>query len=360
MDATSSRSFPLWAGIATAVFFAGVFVVALMYTGAALSVGDWAPWSSKTSIPWGAIARLAVPLAALAAAVVAAVIAVYGHQTRLDELALSRDSDVTDRYTKAVEQLGQESAVVKIGGIYALERIHRESPLDRDTIWNLLHTYADMRAPSLLDGVIDNEVDPALEACLQVLGRTSGPSPPVRLRDRSLRRINLTGSSFPRSIFAGSDFIGAKLNGSDFSESFLRDLLLRAASARNADFSGATLSGANLTEAHLQGANLRRAHLRGADLTSADLSNANLRDADLTGADLARANLAGACLQSAHLERVYLSHANLEGVDLTNARIGERVVFSSWALDQLPEGSRRLVEEAGAAGRVIFIKDERS
>jgi hypothetical protein len=36
---------------------------------------------------------------------------------------LNREGHVTDRYTKAVSQLGDESSPVRVGGVYALERI---------------------------------------------------------------------------------------------------------------------------------------------------------------------------------------------------------------------------------------------
>ena len=40
---------------------------------------------------------------------------------------LSRQALVTDRYTKAIEQLGSDKPDVRIGGIYALERVARDS-----------------------------------------------------------------------------------------------------------------------------------------------------------------------------------------------------------------------------------------
>jgi hypothetical protein len=42
--------------------------------------------------------------------------------------SLSREGQVTDRYTKAVKQLGDKKVDVRLGGIYALERIARDSP----------------------------------------------------------------------------------------------------------------------------------------------------------------------------------------------------------------------------------------
>jgi hypothetical protein len=47
---------------------------------------------------------------------------------------LNREGHVTDRYTKAVGQLGDGSPAVRIGGVYALERIGNDSPKDRTTI----------------------------------------------------------------------------------------------------------------------------------------------------------------------------------------------------------------------------------
>jgi hypothetical protein len=43
---------------------------------------------------------------------------------------LTEQGQVTDRYTKAVEQLGSDKLDVRIGGIYALERVARDSATD--------------------------------------------------------------------------------------------------------------------------------------------------------------------------------------------------------------------------------------
>jgi hypothetical protein len=47
---------------------------------------------------------------------------------------LSREGQVTDRYTKAIEQLGSDKLDVRIGGIYALERVARDSARDHPTV----------------------------------------------------------------------------------------------------------------------------------------------------------------------------------------------------------------------------------
>ena len=56
--------------------------------------------------------------------------------------SLTRQGQVTDRYTKAIEQLGSDKGIdVRIGGIYALERIAHDSPRDHPTIMDVLATF---------------------------------------------------------------------------------------------------------------------------------------------------------------------------------------------------------------------------
>jgi len=54
---------------------------------------------------------------------------------------LSREGQVTDRYTKAITQLGDETLNVRIGGIYALERVARDSAKDHPTVMEVLAAF---------------------------------------------------------------------------------------------------------------------------------------------------------------------------------------------------------------------------
>ena len=62
-------------------------------------------------------------------------------------LVLLRRGQVTDRYTKAVEQLGSDKLAVRIGGIYALERVARDSERDYPTVIEVLTAF--VREPPL-------------------------------------------------------------------------------------------------------------------------------------------------------------------------------------------------------------------
>ena len=54
---------------------------------------------------------------------------------------LTEQGQVTDRYTKAIEQLGSDKLDVRIGGIYALERIARDSAKDHPTVMEVLTAF---------------------------------------------------------------------------------------------------------------------------------------------------------------------------------------------------------------------------
>jgi len=60
---------------------------------------------------------------------------------------------VTELYTKAVEQLGSDKAPVRLGGLYALERLGQDNPKQRQTIVNVLCAYLRMPFDGPKEGI---------------------------------------------------------------------------------------------------------------------------------------------------------------------------------------------------------------
>ena len=79
---------------------------------------------------WGAAGKGVATIATLATAL-AAVGALYMTSRALDsarqQTALSEQGQYTDRFGRAVEQLGSEKIDIRLGGIYALERLAKDS-----------------------------------------------------------------------------------------------------------------------------------------------------------------------------------------------------------------------------------------
>lgn len=193
-------------------------------------------------------------------------------------LETSQEGQITDRYTKAIEQLGSKTIDVRLGAIYALERLAQDSERDLETITNVLAAYVREHAPKP-KAKLPERPDTDVQAALTVLG-TLYPRGESCLCDLGRVRI------------PGADLIGLHMDSWQ-----LTSADLSKANLFRADLTIADLTAANLTGADLTGADLTEADLTGADLTEADLTKVNLTDALLTGADLRGADLTGANLR---------------------------------------------------------------
>jgi hypothetical protein len=106
---------------------------------------------------------------------------------------------VTDRYTKAIEQLGSDKLDVRIGGIYALERVARDSPRDHPTVIEVLTAFICEHSrehwPPAEPGVKPPEptIRPDVQAAVTVIGRRDGAYDrhPINLRRVKLPRAQL-------------------------------------------------------------------------------------------------------------------------------------------------------------------------
>jgi hypothetical protein len=258
-----------------------------------------------------AIGRTRTGVLAILAGGLAGIGAYYTHRT----FGLTQQGQITERFTRAVDQLGNQSLDVRLGGIYALERLARESRNDQGPIIEVLTAYIRVRTPLGAEDQVDVE-DPLredlpckqlridIQAALTVVGRrTHAHDPPepwiVDLHDAHLEGADLSNAHLE----------GANLNGSVFDGG-----APRTSQSEHAHLEGATLAGAYLEEAALYGAYLGGAALHLANLDKASLNGACLRDATLHGARLTDADLRGAQLEGARL-----FEAQLEGARLRNA-----------------------------------------
>ncbi|TLP60674.1 pentapeptide repeat-containing protein [Microbispora tritici] len=230
----------------------------------------------------------------------------------------TEQGQITDRYTKAVEQLGSRTSLdVRLGGIYALERLAQDSPRDHQTIYDVLTAFIREHDPKPKAAM---PATPAtdIQAVLTIIGRRN-----TNL-EHSFTELDLSHIRIRGADLSGRQLMHVNLNGANLNGANLRGADLRSANLGDADLGDADLSDANLNYANLGGADLRSADLGDADLNRSYLgSRANLRGADLRGADLNRADLGGADLRGADLRGTDLGDAYLLGADLRGADLRE-------------------------------------
>ena len=64
-----------------------------------------------------------------------------------DNVRVAEEGHITDRFTKAIAQLGDKEMAIRLGGIYALERIAKDSEKDHGPIMEVLTAYVREKAP---------------------------------------------------------------------------------------------------------------------------------------------------------------------------------------------------------------------
>lgn len=268
---------------------------------------------------------------------------------------LDRDANATGRYTEAVQQLGNaDSMSIRLGGIYALARVARDSPGDTTTVTEVLAAFVRDGAKVAAGGT-SLDIVAAITELGKIVGGDEGSREYyddddddydydydyrlINLRFTQMSQGNLESVAFPlradltesnfeganlsaarllRSVMDGSNLVGARLD-----HAFLENASLARVQATDASFvktdlnftnlKGSQLSGANLQMARMAGCNLQRANLSGADLSGADLSGADLRGAILTNAVLSDAALDSALFYEAVLNSAQLDAASAEG-----------------------------------------------
>jgi uncharacterized protein YjbI with pentapeptide repeats len=220
-----------------------------------------------------------------------------------ENLKLSREGQITERFSKAISQLGDEKLEIRLGGIYSLAHIARDSERDYLPIMQILSAFIRVHSSYLVDQTKNYETrppfpEPDIQAALAVMGQfyvwqskvieqylSHGKDIFIDLRKIDTRGLDLSHACFEFIDFRESHFEGANLEGAN----------LRGADLRGGVFSSYKF-GRSLTPAEvlkLQEDPIKYAAYLDCSYTKIDSVQTNLMDTDLTHADLANANFEG-------------------------------------------------------------------
>lgn len=233
---------------------AGLLVALALAIVAVITVIKWAPaWLASDDGLTAAeraedVGRVRTALLASLAGLIAVIGAYYTSRT----FALNRKGQITERFTRAIDQLGNAVLDVRLGGIYTLARLARESREDYGPIMEILAAYVRDHAPVKVRGVEgdaetqENLTKPStdVQAALAILvhrsvDRGTGPAP-------DLSFTSLPGVPLQGAHLEGANLKGAYLPDADLSYAHLQKAMLHGANlekARNrktADLNGAT------------------------------------------------------------------------------------------------------------------------
>ena len=219
---------------------------------------------------------------------------------------------LNERYQKGTEMLGSEVLSVRLGGIYALQRLAEDDPVQYHVqIMRLLCAF--VRNPTK-DKDRDDHARPAVN------------------EERAQRTIKAQVKALmvPEDVQAALEAVGTRSDA---------DVKLEKKEKFDPDLSGAQLSGVDLSK--------RKANLSGVDLSDAVFAPADLKRLDLnawqfvyevpsTKAILPNVNLSGANLVRADLTEANLTHARLsKATGLIQGQLNDSVADPAPKLDGL-------------------------
>ena len=187
--------------------------------------------------------------------------------TAQHQAGIAQQGLLNERYQKAAEMLGSDLLSVRLGGIYALQRLVEEHP-EQYYVSCMRLLCAFVRYPPA-----DEHLTPLSDREMTRWGggiRLRGDVQAVMdlMRSRDDRLIALE-----RKVSFSVDFRGADLRGSNL---------------RGLNFTGVVLYDTDLSGAYAVGANMTNAALSGARLYKTRLASANLSGASFWGADVSR------------------------------------------------------------------------
>ncbi len=293
---------------------------------------------------------------------------------------------LSERFTSAVQLLGHENVDVRLGAIYALERLARDSGEDHWTVMETLAAYVRQHAAitetrkEADEKLKDKNYKPKpavdVQASLTVIGRRKKEHR-EKEKPHVGQRLNLTECDLRGADLQAHSIEDQESEDGHFEYAIFSGCWLDKANLQNAHLDGAHLEGANLKRARLIGTHLEWTHLMGAYLERAHLEIAHLKgvmmySAHLEGAYLIGTHLFGAYLNWTHLEGAHLIGTHLEGAKLVGVHL-ERANLESIIMDdkirfdiasydsetKLPQawGSSREEQEAEAKRRGMIQID---
>jgi len=246
-------------------------------------------------------------------------------------LQLTEQGQITDRFTKAIDQLESDRREVRIGGIYALARIAEDS--DEVYYWpiiEILAAYVRTNAPWPTTAASESDDNTEHE---EDLSEESEEGLSLQHKQLDIQAILYILRDRKHHYKRGEDNY-IRLPDTDLRDADLRDVHLERVRLRGSNLQGARLRRARLWRARLRNVNFEDADLENADLRGADLLQSILRKANLRGAKLSSTRRANGRVSQTNLAQADLCEADFRGADLSNV--------SGVTADQLDQQAKSL------------------
>jgi uncharacterized protein YjbI with pentapeptide repeats len=271
---------------------------------------------------------------------------------------LSNEQQITNRFTETIRLLSDSNRDIRIGALYALERLCKDSEKDKISILQIINAYIRNRAPQSSKDILHRFVDSSLnkassddyscsfyhpsnevyvfqvdttkqeldiQVAIAILGTNNSGQVPLNFTGLNLqgidfRALDLSNSDFSYCDLTSDDFGKATIDSCKFNNVVANETNFAVTKMRKSSFENSLLQEANFYQADLSNSYIgggaccykcqfgEAVFINGKLENSVDLQRALFWDADLTNVSFEFANM-----DSANLDRTILKGADLSG-----------------------------------------------
>ena len=266
---------PSWAWVAGALAIGAVTLSVILSGLFAQDFQDWLIGSGSSRESGSETIR---NVGLVIAGLVALYLAIWRGLAAQQQASAAHQALRNERYQKGAEMLGHDSLSVRLGGIYALQRLSNEYPDEYHVqILRLLCAFA--RHPTSDEKHVQEVTAkfdlPQIREDVQAIVRIVGNRGSERV---NLERIENYHPNLQHAYMSFSELGGTNLENTDISHADLLCATLKKSNLSNVVGIEVNLEDAALSQATLSGAMITWANCTNADLTRADLSLALLRE----------------------------------------------------------------------------------
>ena len=272
-------------------------------------------------------------------------------ETALEQADTAQRGLLNERYQQGAEMLGNNALSVRLGGIYALERLAAEHPQQYHVqIMKLLCAFVcnPTRDEDYEKKLAERNADPRtlsmprqdVQAAIDAIG--SRDDVRIEIETSQDFKLNLRGADLAHAQIGDSNLSSAMLQYAnlshtnifsvDLSDANLLGAVMKRVELSDTDFTGATAGAVDLFGARMQQGNkplfdLYYAKLSPAQLPDGNLVPTHLFDVDLSGKSIHNAELDSVRISNSDLSDTHFLDSDLSGAEIIQSKLsGARIL----------------------------------
>lgn len=248
------------------------------------------------------------------------------------QIEIATESQINDRFTRAMEQLGSENLTIRIGGVHALGKIAEDSPRDAQTIIDILCTFVRdqtrndeyKKSRKGANGVfLLPRAD--IQDAITVLGRGQF----------SLFHKNLERAYLPKVKMINADF-----SNTSFSNTVLHSTHIFNSKFENCTFFKTQMIKSKIEDVLFQNTNFVSSDMSDSVITSSTIEKTNMDNVILSGVNFSKTKFVDFVIVRSDVESIGFYDSEMKGGDLrgvVNLTVGQLYDITMDKNTQLPE-----------------------